>query len=139
MNVDSVTVADIEEEVVPLEIKPDSALLQIAVTLSANGYSEFLDENRSAWDKEDRCYYFCAYTHLDFINALANVECEIRINFSGDGSFSSIELETIKLLNRWDISLSLENAETTEKDITDYGEDEYRAEQAEALEEYYRH
>lgn len=139
VNVDSVTVADIEEEVVPLEIKPDSALLQIAVTLSANGYSEFLDENRSAWDKEDRCYYFCAYTHLDFINALANVECEIRINFSGDGSFSSIELETIKLLNRWDISLSLENAETTEKDITDYGEDEYRAEQAEALEEYYRH
>lgn len=67
------------------------------------------------------------------------MECEIRINFSGDGSFSSIELETIKLLNRWDISLSLEDAETTEKDITDYGEDEYRAEQAEALEEYYRH
>lgn len=139
VNVDSVTVADIEEEVVPLEIRSDSVLLQITVTLSANGYSEFLDENRSAWDKEDRRYYFCAYTHLDFINALANVECEIRINFSGDGSFSTIELETVKLLNKWDISLSLEEAEIVENDITDYGEDDYLAEQAEALEEYYRH
>lgn len=76
---------------------------------------------------------------MDFRNALANVDCEIRINFSDDGSLSTIELISTKLLNKWDISLSLDEAETEEKDVTDYGEDDYRAEQAEALEQYYRH
>ena len=31
------------------------------------------------------------------------------------------------------------NASTIEKDITDYGEDDYRAEQAEAMENFYNH
>lgn len=139
VDVDSISVVDIDEEVVPLEVTSNSVLLQITATLSANGYSEFFDESRSVWDKEDRCYYFCAYTHLDFRNALANVDCEIRINFSDDGRLSTIELISTKLLNKWDISLSLDEAETEEKDVTDYGEDDYRAEQAEALEQYYRH
>lgn len=139
VDVDSISVVDIDEEVVPLEVTSNSVLLQITATLSANGYSEFFDESRSVWDKEDRCYYFCAYTHLDFRNALANVDCEIRINFSDDGSLSAIELISTKLLNKWDISLSLDEAETEERDVTDYGEDDYRAEHAEALEQYYRH
>lgn len=139
VDIDSISVVDIDEEVVPLEVTSDSVLLQITATLSVNGYSEFLDESRSAWDSEDRCYCFCAYTHLAFRNALANVDCEIRISFSGDGSLSKIELKSTKLLNRWDISLSLDEAETEENDVTDYGEDDYRAEQAEALEEYFRH
>ena len=34
--------------------------------------------------------------------------------------------------------MNLDEAETTEKDVTDYGEDEYRAEQAEAMENFYK-
>jgi len=139
VEVDNVSVVEIDEVIVPLEVTSHSVLLQITATLSADGYSEFLDETRSAWDKEDQCYYFCAYTHLDFLNALADIDCEIKINFSDDGTLSKVKLVSTKLLNKWDISLSLDKAKVEEKDITDYGEDDYRAEQDEALEEYYKH
>ena len=139
VEVDNVSVVEIDEVIVPLEVTSHSVLLQITATLSADGYSEFLDETRSAWDKEDQCYYFCAYTHLDFQNALADIDCEIKINFSDDGTLSKVKLVSTKLLNKWDISLSLDKAKVEEKDITDYGEDDYRAEQDEALEEYYKH
>ena len=76
---------------------------------------------------------------MDFQNALADIDCEIKINFSDDGTLSKVKLVSTKLLNKWDISLSLDKAKVEEKDITDYGEDDYRAEQDEALEEYYKH
>ncbi len=47
VDVDSISVVDIDEEVVPLEVTSNSVLLQITATLSANGYSEFFDESRS--------------------------------------------------------------------------------------------
>lgn len=139
VEIKDIKVSSIEEDIIPLDVKADYVLLQITVSLAVDGYSEFLDEARSVWDNEDRCYYFCAYTHLDFNHALANVDCEVKIKFSDDGSFSDIKLVSTKLLNKWDITLNLEGAETVERDITDYGEDEYRAEQAEAREEYYQH
>ena len=52
---------------------------------------------------------------------------------------SQVELDPVKLINEWDISLYLDEAETIEKDVTDYGEDDYRAEQAEAMQNFYRH
>lgn len=138
VDIEKVSVVDINDMMVPLEVTQNSVLLQITATLSADGCSEFFDENRSAWDSEDRCYYFCAYTRLTFQNALAEVDCEIEINFSDDGSLSQVELSSVKLINKWDIPLNLDEAETTEKDVTDYGEDEYRAEQAEAMENFYK-
>lgn len=125
--------------VVPLEVTQNSVLLQITATLSADGCSEFFDENRSAWDSEDRCYYFCAYTRLKFQNALAEVDCEVRIDFADDGSLSQVKLASVKLINTQDISLNLDEAETIEEDITNYGENDYLAEQAEAMEDYYKH
>ena len=76
---------------------------------------------------------------MEFRNALAEVNCEVRIHFADDGSFSQAELDSVKLINKWDIALNLDEAETIEKDITDYGEDDYRAEQAEAMENFYNH
>lgn len=138
VDIEKLSVVDINDMMVPLEVTQNSVLLQITATLSADGCSEFFDENRSAWDSEDRCYYFCAYTRLTFQNALAEVDCEVEINFSDDGSLSQVELSSVKLINKWDIPLNLDEAETTEKDVTDYGEDEYRAEQAEAMENFYK-
>jgi len=139
VDIEKVSVVDINDMIVPLEVTQNSVLLQITATLSANGCSEFFDENRSVWDSEDRCYYFCAYTRLTFQNALAEVDCEVEINFSDDGSLSQVELSSVKLINKWDIFLNLDEAETIENDVTDYGEDDYRAEQAEAMENFYRH
>lgn len=139
VDVDSISVVNIDEEIIPLDVTSHSALLQITTVLSADGYADFLDENRSVWDREDHCYYFCAYTHLDFRNAIATVDCEIRIEFSDDGRLSDIKLVSVKLLNKRDISLNLDEAEVEEKDTTDYGKDDFLAEQAEAAEEYYKH
>ena len=139
VDIEKISVVEINDMVVPLEVTQNSVLLQITATLSADGCSEFFDENRSAWDSEDRCYYFCAYTRLKFQNALAEVDCEVRIDFADDGSLSQVKLASVKLINTQDISLNLDEAETIEEDITDYGENDYLAEQAEAMEDYYKH
>lgn len=139
VDIEKISVVEISDMVVPLEVTQNSVLLQITATLSADGCSEFFDENRSAWDSEDRCYYFCAYTRLKFQNALAEVDCEVRIDFADDGSLSQVKLASVKLINTQDISLNLDEAETIEEDITDYGENDYLAEQAEAMEDYYKH
>ena len=138
VDIEKVSVVDINDMIVPLEVTQNSVLLQITVNISVDGCSEFFDENRSVGDREDRCYYFCAYTNLIFQNALAEVDCEVRIDFADDGSLSQVELDSVKLINKWDISLNLDEAETTEEDTTDYGEADYRAEQAEAMENFYR-
>ena len=54
-------------------------------------------------------------------------------------SLSQVKLASLKLINTQDISLNLDEAETIEEDITDYGENDYLAEQAEAMEDYYKH
>ena len=139
VDIEKISVLDVSDIIVPLEITQHSVLLQITATLSVDGCTEFFDETRSVWDNEDKCYYFCAYTRLKFQNALAEVDCEVEINFSDDGSLSQAKLSSVKLINKWDISLNLDKAETIEEDTTDYGEDHYRAEQAEAMENFYRH
>lgn len=141
VEIKGIKVSSIKEDVIPLDVEADCVLLQITATLDVDGYSEFLDEDHSVWDDEERCYYFCAYTHLDFYHASADVDCEVKISFSDDGSLSNIKLVSTKLLNKWDIDLDLEEAEIEERNMVDYSEceDEYRTERAEAQEEYYRH
>ena len=135
IDITNVSVTTIDDEIVPLEANKDSVLLQLKALLSVDGNSEYLDENRSMWDSEDKCYYFLAYTYLEFQNASAEIDCEVRINFADDGSFTSISLDSVRTINEWDISLDLEDAEISEQDVTDYGEDDYLAEQAETLED----
>ena len=121
----------------PLEITEDSVLVHATASLAVDGVVEYLDENRSLWDKEDQCYYFMAYTRMTFENAAAEVECEVRLSFPSDGSMKPIEIDNVRITNRWDICLDVSESETTEEDITNYGEDDWRAERDEALEEYH--
>ena len=123
----------------PLEITEDSVLVHATASLAVDGVVEYLDENRSLWDKEDQCYYFMAYTRMTFENAAAEVECEVRLSFPSDGSMKPIEIDNVRITNRWDICLDVSESDTTEEDITNYGEDDWRAERDEALEEYYKH
>lgn len=114
-------------------------LIQIAAALSVDGSADFLDENRSVWDREDQCYYFTAYTHVDFVGASAYVDCEIQIDFSPDGGTYQSKITRAKTVNKWDIAVDLADADTTEEDITDYGERDYLADQADAQEDYFNH
>ena len=123
----------------PLEITEDSVLVHATVSLSVDGVAEYLDENRSVWDKEDGVYYFLAFSRMSFQNASAEAECEVRLGFPADGSMNPIEVTDVRITNKWDICIDVSEAEVTEEDITDYGEDEWRAEQAEALAEYHNH
>lgn len=123
----------------PLEITRDSALVHATVSLSVDSVAEYFDENRSQWDKEDRTYYFMAYSRMNFTDASAEAECEVRLGFPADGSMSPVEIKSVRITNKWDISIDVSEAEVQEEDITDYGEDDWRAEQAEALEEYHKH
>ena len=102
--------------------------IQVSASLEVDGMIEYLDETRSQWDKEDKCYYFVAYTRLQFYGASAEVECEVRLNFPSDGSITPVDIESVRITNKYDICLDTSEAETTEEDITDYCEDDWRTE-----------
>lgn len=119
VDIEKNSVIDINDMIVPLEVTKNSVLLQITVNLSVDGCSEFFDEEHSVWDREDRCYYFYAYTRLKFQNALAEVDCEVRINFNDDGILLPVQLDSVKVINERDIVLSLDGAKTMEEDVTD--------------------
>ena len=105
----------------PLEITEESVLLHAEVSLSVDGVAEYLDESRSVWDKEDQEYIFAAYSRLEFHNASAEVECEVRLSLPPEGNLKSTEVENVRLTNKWDISLDVSEADTSEEDITEYG------------------
>lgn len=123
----------------PIDITDTSVLVHVSAWLHVDGIAEYFDENRSLWDKEDQCYYFNAYTRMSFKDAIANVECEVQLDFPSDGSMNPITVNNVRITNKWDISLDVSNAETNEEDITDYDGFDWRSEQAETLEEYYKH
>lgn len=123
----------------PLEITEDSVLVHATVSLSVDGMAEYLDESRSVWDKEDGVYYFLAYSRMTFRHASAEAECEVKLGFPSDGSMKPIEIKEVRITNKWNISIDVSDADVTEEDITDYCEDEWRAEQAENLAEYHNH
>lgn len=123
----------------PMEITENSVLVHVTAGLSVDGVVDYLDESRSFWDREDKIYYFMAYTRMNFQDASAEVECEVRLGFPADGSMKPVEIQSVRITNKLDICINVSDAEVTEEDITDYGEDDWRAEQAEALEGYYNH
>lgn len=123
----------------PLEITENSVLVHATASLSVDGIVEYLDENRSLWDKEDQCYYFVAYTRTRFDDATAEVECEVRLTFPSDGSMKPIEIDSVRITNKWDIKIDISEAERTDEDITAYGEDDWREERDDTLEEYHKH
>ena len=112
-------------DMTPLEVTDNSVLVHASASLSLNGTIDFLDEDRSQWDSEDQSYYFTAYTRMGFEDASAEIECEVRLSFPADGSMKNINVDDVKIVSRGDIRIDVSEAETTEEDITDYGDDEW--------------
>ena len=139
IEISSIRTTSMVGNMTPLEITEDSVLVHTTVSFSVDGVAEYFDESRSVWDKEDGIYYFLAYSRMTFRDASAESECEVRLGFPSDGSMTPVEIKEIRLTNKWDISIDVSDADVTEEDITDYGEDDWRAEQAEALAEYHNH
>lgn len=128
IEISSIRTTSMVGNMTPLEITEDSVLVHTTVSLSVDGVAEYLDESRSVWDKEDGAYCFCAYSRMTFYDASAEAECEVRLGFPSDGSMKPVEIKEIRVTNKWDICIDASDAEVTEEDITDYGDDEWRTE-----------
>ena len=128
IQISRVHVTSIIGDMTPLEITNNSALIQVSASLEVDGMIEYLDEDRSHWDKEDQCYYFAAYTRIIFQSASAEVECEVRLNYPPDGSMSPVSIDSVRITNKYDICLDIDGAEVTSEDITEYGEEALYAE-----------
>ena len=139
IEVTSIRTTNMMGNMTPMEITENSVLVHVTAGISVDGVVDYLDEGRSVWDREDNVYYFMAYSRMHFHDASAEVECEVRLGFPADGSMKPIEIQSVRITNKRDICIDVSDAEVTYEDITDYGEDAWRAEQAEALEGYHNH
>ena len=139
IEISNIEVSDIAGDMTPLEITEDSVLIHVTATLSVDGTADYLDESRSVWDKEDSVYYFMAYSRISFENAFAEAECEVRLSFPADGSMKPITINEVRVTNKWAIDIDTSFGSFSVEDITDYGEDDWRAEMAEAMEAYHNH
>lgn len=111
---DDVYVKDVKAksiyDIIPLKISASSVLFKCTATLKVNGSTRVIDMDNSYYDKEDRTYYYIAYSDIEFENAEGCVECEINLDFSSDSIESSIDA---KIITKFDIDLDLEDAEIT--------------------------
>lgn len=139
IEVTSIRTTNMMGNMTPMEITENSVLVHVTAGISVDGVADYLDESRSVWDREDNVYYFMAYSRMHFHDASAEVECEVRLGFPDDGSMKPIEIQSVRITNKRDICIDVSEAEVTYEDITDYGEDAWRAEQAEAFEGYHNH
>ena len=139
IEVTSIRTTNMMGNMTPLEITDNSVLVHVTAGISVDGFADYLDESRSVWDREDNVYYFMAYSRMRFHDASAEVECEVRLGFPDDGSMKPIEIQSVRITNKRDICIDASEAEVSYEDITDYGEDAWRTEQAEILEEHHKH
>lgn len=112
--INTVRVKEVQDYYTILDIQEDKVTVQIAIELSADGEAQFLDEERSGWDSEDKCYLFPAYTLVEFQNATTEVECEVTICYPAKGAEGEVTIASARLVYDWDIELELD------EDKTDY-------------------
>lgn len=95
---------------IPFKVSSSSVLFKCTCDLKVNGIARILDEDRSYYDKEDRKYYFVSYSDIEFENAEATVECEIKLAFSDDETDISADIENTRIITKFDVDLELKNA-----------------------------
>lgn len=97
-------------DIIPLKISASSVFFKCTANLKAEGSVRIIDYDHSYYDKEDRAYYYIAYSDIEFENADAIVECEINLDFSSNNAEVSV---TAKIVTDFDIELDLSDAEIT--------------------------
>lgn len=135
VEITSIKVREISDDIVPLKISETSVLLRTYVTLNLSGNATVLDESRSYWDKEDGQYMFVAYSDLSFDNGSAEVEVEVSISFDPEEPESSAFIESTKLNVQFNIDVEVDEDDIVYSDP----EEDAKADMMDTLEEYHRH
>lgn len=110
---------------VPFKVSSSLVLFKCTCDLKVNGTARILDEDRSYYDKEDQIYYFVSYSDIEFENAEATVECEIKLAFSSDEIDITADIENTKIITKFDVDLELKNASIN---VTECSEDKLELE-----------
>jgi len=135
LEITSVKVEELSDDIIPLKISETSVLLRTYATLKLSGGATVLDDSRSYWDKEDGKYLFVAYNNISFNNGLAEVECEVEIKFDPEDFEDSAYVESVKLNVRYNIEVTVDEDDVVYADP----EQDASADAMDALEEYHRH
>ena len=135
VEITSIKVQSISDDVIPLKISETSVLLRTYATLNLSGNATVLDESRSYWDKEEGQYMFVAYNDISFENGSAEVEIEFSVTFDHDDPENSAFIESTKLNVQYNIEIDVNDDNVI---YTDY-EADAKADMMDALEEYYKH
>ena len=128
MDVHAVRVKEVQDYYTILDILDDRVIIQVAISLSVDGEAQFLDEDRSIWDSEDRCYLFAQYMEVQFKNAEAEVECEVTIHYPPNRAEEGITISGAKLVYNWDIELELDQDNTDYIEYDDRDDNDYDTE-----------
>ena len=116
LEIESVEIETVSDSFTPLKITRDSILISTNISVKVSGYAEAFDEENSVWDSVDREYVYMSYVDVDFTDAEASVECEIRISFDFDSPEDTAQVVELKLLNQGNICINCPNAEIIEID-----------------------
>lgn len=135
VEITSVKVKEISDDIIPLKISETSVLLRTYAKLKLSGNSTVLDESRSYWDKEDGCYMFVAYNDMSFDNGSAEVEVEVSITFDPEEPEDSASIESTKLNVQFNIEVDVDEDNIVYSDNAQDAE----ADMMDALEEYHQH
>jgi hypothetical protein len=110
LEIESVRVDKVDGNFTPLKITRDSILISTSITAKVTGHAEVFDEYNSVWDSVDREYVYMSYADIDFTDATVEVECEVCISFGFDNPGGTAQVDSLKLLNRGNISICCEDA-----------------------------
>ena len=116
LDIESITIDSVNDSFIPLKIARDSILISTEIIAKVSGHAEVFDEENSIWDSEDGEYIFASYADVDFINAEAEVECEILISFDFDDPENTAQVCKLKLLNRGNLIIHCPDAIVTQID-----------------------
>jgi hypothetical protein len=133
IDVESIELESIEEDIVPLKITDKQIVIQATANLVIDGSTTILDYDKSIWDREDHTYIIRSFSIMDFHHATGNVTCEIYIDLDE----KKPSLNHIKLIAPHGVTLAIDEEQTTFTEI-DFESDTH-GDMMDTLEEYYRH
>lgn len=110
LEIESVTIENISDDITPLKITRDSLLLNTTIEIKVSGHAEVFDEDNSIWDSIDGEYVYMAYSDIDFVDAKVEVECEILISFDFDDPEGTAQVASFILLNQGNICIDCRDA-----------------------------
>ena len=111
--------AGVSEDIVPLRITNSSVLLKTMALLKIDGSAVILDEDRSVWDKETGQYFIRAYSLVQFENAEAEVECEIKLIFSPEAPEQTVVVKKAQIVSHYNIEIDMSGADVEINELYD--------------------